>query len=127
MTKLLVQRIIYLVTRFSPLVGAVQFVNVYTGGGGMIVEIDVLLPKDTSLPRAHDICECIQYSIENLEGIHRACELSTRLASETGFPKRLLFKTYTRTTSTQRGLLSRKHEADKLPVPKIRLVTKLVN
>jgi len=66
------QRIIYLVTRFSPLVQAVQFVNVFTGGGGMIVEIDVLLPKDISLPRAHDICESIQYAIEALDGINRA-------------------------------------------------------
>lgn len=45
------QRIMYLVTRFSPLVRAVQHVNVYTGGGGMIVEVDVLLPKEISLPK----------------------------------------------------------------------------
>lgn len=68
------QRIMYLVTRFSPLVKAVQFCNVYTAGGGLIVEIDVLLPRDISLPKSHDICESIQYSIESLEGIQRACE-----------------------------------------------------
>ncbi|KAK9897836.1 hypothetical protein P389DRAFT_195422 [Cystobasidium minutum MCA 4210] len=66
------QRIIYLVTRFSPLVKAVQFCNVYSAGGGLIVEIDVLLPRDISLPKSHDICESIQYSIESLEGIQRA-------------------------------------------------------
>ena len=38
----------------------------------MIVEIDVLLPADCSLPRSHDICELIQNSIENLEGVARA-------------------------------------------------------
>jgi divalent metal cation (Fe/Co/Zn/Cd) transporter len=38
----------------------------------MIVEIDVLLPPDISLPKSHDICESIQYCIESLEGISRA-------------------------------------------------------
>lgn len=66
------QRIMYLVTRFSPLVKAVQFCNVYSAGGGLIVEIDVLLPRDISLPKSHDICESIQYSIESLTGIQRA-------------------------------------------------------
>lgn len=66
------QRIIYLTTRFSPLVRAVRYCNVYSAGGGMIVEIDVLLPKDCSLPKAHDICELIQNGIENLDGVTRA-------------------------------------------------------
>lgn len=46
----------------------------------MIVEIDVLLPKETSLPMAHDLCEMIQYTIEALEGINRACELHPLLS-----------------------------------------------
>jgi divalent metal cation (Fe/Co/Zn/Cd) transporter len=56
------------------MVKAVQFCNVYSAGGGLIVEIDVLLPRDISLPKSHDICESIQYSIESLEGIQRACK-----------------------------------------------------
>lgn len=70
-----IQRVIYLATRFSPIVRAVQFCNVYSAGGGLIVEIDVLLPRDLSLPKSHDICESIQYCIESLEGIQRACKV----------------------------------------------------
>ena len=71
-TESALQRVIYLATRFSPLVKAVRNVNVYTGGGGLVVEIDILLPRDISLPKAHDITESIQYAIECLDGVHRA-------------------------------------------------------
>lgn len=84
----------YLATRFSPLVRAVQFCNVYSSGE---VEIDVLLPRDISLPKSHDICESIQYSIESLEGITRACE--SELSSNAGRADQWPEQMYTPTTS----------------------------
>ncbi|GAA6042522.1 hypothetical protein JCM8097_004644 [Rhodosporidiobolus ruineniae] len=66
------QRIAYLLTRFSPLVTAVQHLSLYYAGEGMLVEVDIVLPADTPLPRAHDVGEAAQYAIEELQGIERA-------------------------------------------------------
>lgn len=45
------QRVAYLVTRFSPLIQAVQHCHVYQAGDDLIVETDVILSPDTSLVR----------------------------------------------------------------------------
>ncbi|BGP15106.1 hypothetical protein JCM10213_006562 [Rhodosporidiobolus nylandii] len=66
------QRVAYLLTRFSPLVTAVQHLSVYHAGEGMIVEVDLVLPAQTSLTTAHDVGEAAQYAIEELEGVERA-------------------------------------------------------
>ncbi|GAA5923810.1 hypothetical protein JCM3775_000515 [Rhodotorula graminis] len=66
------QRIAYLLTRFSPLVTAIQHLSIYHAGEGLIVECDAVLPPETSLTVAHNIGEAAQYAIEQLSGIERA-------------------------------------------------------
>ncbi|CAH7684016.1 hypothetical protein BY996DRAFT_4587205 [Phakopsora pachyrhizi] len=66
------QRVAYLVTRFSPLIQAVQHCHVYQAGDDLIVETDVILSPETPLPVAHDVGESVQYALESLEGITRA-------------------------------------------------------
>ena len=50
------QRIAYLLSRFSPLIKGVQFLNVYTQGDRVIVETDIVLPHDTPLP----VAQCVR-------------------------------------------------------------------
>ncbi|GAA5988015.1 hypothetical protein JCM11641_002130 [Rhodosporidiobolus odoratus] len=66
------QKIAYLLTRFSPLVTAVQHLSVYYAGEGRVCEVDIVLPAQTSLTTAHNVGEAAQYAIEELEGIERA-------------------------------------------------------
>ncbi|MBW0466351.1 hypothetical protein O181_006066 [Austropuccinia psidii MF-1] len=66
------QRVAYLVTRFSPIIQAVQHCHVYQAGDDLIVETDVILSPDTPLPVAHDVGESVQYALESLSGISRA-------------------------------------------------------
>lgn len=66
------QRIAYLLTRFSPLVTAIQHLSLYHAGEGLVCEVDIVLPPDTSLPVAHNLGEAAQYAIEQLSGIERA-------------------------------------------------------
>lgn len=66
------QRIAYLLTRFSPLVTAIQHLSLYHAGEGLVCEVDIVLPPDTSLPIAHNLGEACQYAIEQLSGIERA-------------------------------------------------------
>ncbi|GAA5917853.1 hypothetical protein JCM6882_001715 [Rhodosporidiobolus microsporus] len=65
------QRIAYLLTRFSPLITAVQHLSLYYAGEGMLCEVDIILPAETSLRAAHDVGEAAQYAIEELSGIER--------------------------------------------------------
>jgi len=66
------QRVAYLISRFSPSVIAIQHIEVYSCGDQKIVEADIILPVDISLPKAHDIGENVQYALESLSGIERA-------------------------------------------------------
>lgn len=66
------QRIAYLLTRFSPLVTAIQHLSLYHAGEGLVCEVDVVLPAETSLTAAHDVGEAAQHCIEQLTGIERA-------------------------------------------------------
>lgn len=66
------QRIAYLLTRFSPLVRAIQHLSVYHAGDELLVECDIVLPAETGLTQAHNLGESIQYAIEQLEGVQRA-------------------------------------------------------
>ncbi|KAG0147901.1 hypothetical protein CROQUDRAFT_655472 [Cronartium quercuum f. sp. fusiforme G11] len=66
------QRVAYLVTRFSPLIRALQHCHVYQAGDDLIVETDVILSPDTPLPTAHDLGESVQYALESLDGVARA-------------------------------------------------------
>jgi len=79
------QRVAYLVTRFSPLVEAIQHCQVYQSGDEVIVEVDLILPETTPLPVAHDLGESVQYALENLEGVSRAyCHVDFRRTGPTG-------------------------------------------
>ncbi|KAJ7134326.1 hypothetical protein C8R44DRAFT_770196 [Mycena epipterygia] len=64
-------RILYLISRFKPVL-EIAYLEVYHVGDELIVEVDVILPADTSLPYAHDVCEAIQYLIEALDMVSRA-------------------------------------------------------
>ncbi|EGU12917.1 putative Cation diffusion facilitator [Rhodotorula toruloides ATCC 204091] len=66
------QRIAYLLTRFSPLVTAIQHLSLYYSGEGMVCEVDIVLPASTSLTASHNLGEACQYAIEQLSGIERA-------------------------------------------------------
>ncbi|KAF8172061.1 hypothetical protein K438DRAFT_1852195 [Mycena galopus ATCC 62051] len=64
-------RVLYLISRFKPVL-QVSYLEVYHVGDELIVEVDVILPSDASLPYAHDVGETIQASIEALDLISRA-------------------------------------------------------
>ncbi|KAJ7695736.1 hypothetical protein B0H17DRAFT_425971 [Mycena rosella] len=64
-------RILYLISRFKPVL-EVSYLEVYHVGDELIVEVDVILPLDTSLAFAHDVGETIQASIEALDLVSRA-------------------------------------------------------
>ncbi|GAA5977660.1 hypothetical protein JCM5350_002309 [Sporobolomyces pararoseus] len=66
------QRIAYLLTRFSPLVTAVQHLSIYHAGDSYVVEVDIVLPPTCSLTEAHNLGEAAQYSLEQLSNIERA-------------------------------------------------------
>lgn len=66
------QRVAYMVSRFSPLISAIQHLRVYHQGDHLVVEVDVVLPQSTALPTAHNLAESCQYGLEQLEGIERA-------------------------------------------------------
>lgn len=64
-------RILYLISRFEPVL-EVSYLEVYHVGDELIVEVDVILPSDTSLPFAHDVGETIQTTLEALDLVSRA-------------------------------------------------------
>jgi len=64
-------RILYLILKFKPVL-EVSYLEVYHVGDELIVEVDVILPSQTSLPYAHDVGETIQASIEALDMVSRA-------------------------------------------------------
>ncbi|KAJ6557210.1 cation efflux family-domain-containing protein [Mycena vulgaris] len=64
-------RILYLISRFKPVL-EVSYLEVYHVGDELIVEVDIILPSDTSLAFAHDVGETIQASIEALDLVSRA-------------------------------------------------------
>ncbi|CAK5284373.1 unnamed protein product [Mycena citricolor] len=64
-------RVLYLISRFKPVLN-VSYLEIYHVGDELIVEVDVVLPKDTPLPYAHDVGETMQASIEALDLVSRA-------------------------------------------------------
>ncbi|GAA5904655.1 cation diffusion facilitator family transporter [Sporobolomyces salmoneus] len=66
------QRVAYLLTRFSPLVTAIQHLSMYHAGDAYVVEVDIVLPPNCSLTDAHNLGESCQYGLECLSGIERA-------------------------------------------------------
>ncbi|WVQ96251.1 hypothetical protein IAU59_003355 [Kwoniella sp. CBS 9459] len=73
-------RVLYLVTRFNPVL-EIADVECYHIGDDLIVEIDVILPRSSSLHFAHDVGETIQCVLESLDGVIRAyvhCDYSSQ-------------------------------------------------
>ncbi|WVQ92707.1 hypothetical protein IAS59_006522 [Cryptococcus gattii] len=74
-----ISRVLYLVSRFNPVL-EIADIECYHIGDDLIVEVDVILPKTSSLHYAHDVGETIQCVIESLDGVIRAyvhCDYSS--------------------------------------------------
>ncbi|KAK8858889.1 hypothetical protein IAR55_003120 [Kwoniella newhampshirensis] len=79
-----VTRVLYLATRFNPVM-EIADVECYHIGDDLIVEIDVILPRTSSLHFAHDVGETIQCVLESLDGVLRAyvhCDYSSSNPSQ---------------------------------------------
>ncbi|WWC96456.1 hypothetical protein V866_003324 [Kwoniella sp. B9012] len=75
-----ITRVLYLVSRFNPVL-EIADVECYHIGDDLIVEIDVILPRSSSLHFAHDVGETIQCVLESLDGVIRAyvhCDYSSQ-------------------------------------------------
>ncbi|KAJ7163257.1 hypothetical protein C8R46DRAFT_336468 [Mycena filopes] len=64
-------RVLYLILKFEPVL-QVSYLEVYHVGDELIVEVDIILASQTTLPYAHDVGETIQASIEALDLVSRA-------------------------------------------------------
>ncbi|WVQ84396.1 hypothetical protein IAT38_006548 [Cryptococcus sp. DSM 104549] len=74
-----ITRVLYLVSRFNPVL-EIADVECYHIGDDLIVEVDVILPRSSSLHYAHDVGETIQCVLESLDGVIRAyvhCDYSS--------------------------------------------------
>ncbi len=68
----LTKKLMYVAWRFSPVVDGYKSITAYHAGDGVWVEVDILLDEKTSLPKAHDIAETLQYCYEGLKEVDRA-------------------------------------------------------
>jgi len=66
------QLIIYKVMTYSNEIQKVDTVRAYHSGPGYFVEVDVVMPADTPLSKAHDIAQNLQDKIEILPNVGRA-------------------------------------------------------
>lgn len=62
----------YLAFNHHPEVQKIDTVRAYHFGSRLLVELDIVLPEDMPLRRAHDIGESLQIAIEKLEYVERA-------------------------------------------------------
>lgn len=60
----LAKKLMYLAWRFSPVIDAYKSMTAYYLGDGVIVEVEIILDKETPLPLAQDISRTIQYCFE---------------------------------------------------------------
>jgi len=67
-----IQLITYKAATFSDKIEKVDTVRAYHSGPGYIVEVDVVMPGETPLWRAHDISQVLQDKLEVLPGVERA-------------------------------------------------------
>jgi len=67
-----IQLITYKAATFSDKIEKVDTVRAYHSGPGYIVEVDVVMPGETPLWRAHDISQVLQDKLEILPGVERA-------------------------------------------------------
>ncbi|EFC37966.1 predicted protein [Naegleria gruberi] len=66
-----IQKLTFMALNHSPLITQVDSVMAYYSGANMIVEIDVVLPKETPLLESHDVGETLQKKIESLPDVER--------------------------------------------------------
>ncbi|CDZ96661.1 Mitochondrial Fe2 transporter MMT1 and related transporters (cation diffusion facilitator superfamily) [Phaffia rhodozyma] len=64
-------KVLYLVNRFKQ-IESISDMEVYHLGDDIVVEVDICLPPQTSLHKAHDTGEVMQGMIEALDGVARA-------------------------------------------------------
>ena len=61
------KKLMYLAWRFSPIIDAYKSMTAYHIGDGVVVEVEITLDESTSLPRAHDISQTMQYCFEGIQ------------------------------------------------------------
>ena len=66
-----ISTIIFVACNFSEEILAIDFIEAFHSGKQVIVELHVVLPRDMSLERSHDIGEALQTHIEKLEKVER--------------------------------------------------------
>ncbi|KAG8891295.1 hypothetical protein FRC00_013959 [Tulasnella sp. 408] len=66
------QLVIYKVATFSEEVQQVDTVRAYHSGPNYFVEVDIVMPGDTPLWKAHDLSQQMQDKLETLPGVERA-------------------------------------------------------
>ena len=66
------KKVMFMAWRFAPLVQAYKSMTAYHAGDGVWVELDLLMEEDTTVSRAHDISETLQYCLEGLQEVDRA-------------------------------------------------------
>ncbi|KAG8533289.1 uncharacterized protein KY384_002072 [Bacidia gigantensis] len=66
------KKLMFMAWRFAPVVEAFKAVTAYHAGDGVWVEMDVLMPEETRLGKAHDVAETLQYCLEGLTEVDRA-------------------------------------------------------
>ncbi|KAG8882341.1 hypothetical protein FRB97_008355 [Tulasnella sp. 331] len=66
------QLVIYKATTFSDQIEKIDTVRAYHSGPSYFVEVDIVMPGDTPLWRAHDLSQEMQDKLETLPGVERA-------------------------------------------------------
>jgi divalent metal cation (Fe/Co/Zn/Cd) transporter len=56
----------------SPIITAIDTVRAYTSGPRLVVEVDVVMDRATTLMESHDVAEELQMKIESLPDVERA-------------------------------------------------------
>lgn len=88
--KEFLQLIVYKTVTFSDEIEKVDTVRAYHTGPELFVEVDIVMPADTPLLRAHDLSQQLQDKIELLPGVARAfvhVDHETTHSPEHGRPK----------------------------------------
>jgi divalent metal cation (Fe/Co/Zn/Cd) transporter len=68
----LLEKLLFMAYRFSPVVDGFKHIVAYHCGDGVWVEVDVLLDGKAPLMQAHDVAETLQYCFEGLKDVDRA-------------------------------------------------------
>ncbi|VUZ52812.1 unnamed protein product [Hymenolepis diminuta] len=66
------QRITFICVNHHPLIERLDTVRAFHLGNNYMVEVDIVLPHDMDLHKAHDIGESLQQKLESLEEVERA-------------------------------------------------------